>query len=222
MIDGHPLLAYAVAFGRRLGVDQVILSTDSRDYADIGERYGALVPGLRSAHASRDAALTEELFFDLVEALPARGIPLPDIWIRLKPTSPFRRPASVHAALDVLKDDPSIDSVRIVSRADARLVTRNAAGFLEPLLREGWPATHSVVPRTWVPEAFTPFNLELFRHKLWEERFTGYMGDRIHPIVDHAITGLDIDDQDDLDIIKAMIEMRPRPKVVSDYLVTPE
>jgi len=55
-IDGHPLLSYAVAFGLKLGVDKVIVSTDSQKYADIALSYGAEVPCLRSPEASGDGA----------------------------------------------------------------------------------------------------------------------------------------------------------------------
>ena len=95
-IGGHPLLAYAIAFGLKLGVDRVIVSTDSPAYAEIAERYGGFCPGLRSAEASTDTAMEEEIIADLAEKLPARGIDMPDVWIRLKPTNPFRKVDSVH------------------------------------------------------------------------------------------------------------------------------
>lgn len=222
MLGGHPLLAYAIAFSKAVGVDQVILSTDSEEYAKIGESYGALVPGLRSPENSTDAALTEAIFPELDHALPARGIAMPDIWIRLKPTSPFRCQASVRKGIEILKSDPTIDSVRIVSPADARLVTCDEDGFLKPLIPDMWPESRSVIPRNGLPEVFSPYNLDISRDRLWREDLTGYMGRRIKPIVAHAITGLDINEQDDMDIIRAIVESAPWPKVVSDHLVVPE
>ena len=46
------------------------------------------------------------------------------------------------------------------------------------------------------------------------------MGSRIFPIVEHKITGLDINDAEDFEIIKLLIELRPRPKTVDRYLET--
>ena len=43
-IGGHPLMAYAIAFGRELGIDRVIVSTDSERYAEIARIYGADCP----------------------------------------------------------------------------------------------------------------------------------------------------------------------------------
>ena len=84
-IAGHPLLAYSVAFGKRIPVERVPLSTDSPRYAEIGRAYGAEIPGLRGPTASGDTAMEEDILADLDTALPARGIPLPDIWVWLKP-----------------------------------------------------------------------------------------------------------------------------------------
>ncbi|WP_421702661.1 cytidylyltransferase domain-containing protein [Aliiroseovarius sp.] len=220
-IDGHPLLAYAVAFGKALGVDQVIVSTDSPEYKEIAESYGAFCPGLRSPEASGDTSMEEEIIADLTQKLPALGIDLPDVWIRLKPTNPFRKPDTVRRALTLLEEDDCIDSVRIVSKADCRLVVQNDEGFLEPILPDIWDPNRSVMRRTEFPEAYSPFNLDLLRHRNWERWGSGYMGKRIMPIVDHAITGMDINDGEDFELVKTMIEVRPRPQVVADYLVDP-
>ena len=91
-IDGIPLLAYSVMFGRSLGIDRVLLSTDSQKYADIGERFGAECRFLRSAEAASDSAGEHDILADLDARLPQHGIELPDVWVWLKPTSPFRPP----------------------------------------------------------------------------------------------------------------------------------
>lgn len=219
-VDGHPLLAYSVAFARAIPVERILLSTDSERYADIGRRYGAEVPGLRGAAASHDTAMEEDILADLAESLPARGIPLPDLWVWLKPTCPFRDPAAVTAALGLLSDRPDLDAVRIVSEADARLHVINAEGFLEPLL-PGWDPARSKMRRSEFPKVYQPFNLEVFRHQGWVERGSLFIGRRVAPIVLPRITGLDVDDRDSFEIIKALIEARPRPEVVARHLQAP-
>lgn len=219
-IEGHPLLAYAVCFGRALGIDEVILSTDSARYAELGRRYGALCPYLRGPKASTDTAMEEDILADLAANLPDLGIQMPDIWIRLKPTNPFRSTASVAKALDRMRSADPPDSIRIVSPADARLCRINSSGYLEPIPPE-WDRTRSVVRRTEIPRAFSPFNLDIFFHHNWLGLGSGYMGQRIEPIVEHSITGLDINDQDDFEIVKSLVEARPRPDIVQRYLVDP-
>jgi len=40
-VDGHPLLAYSIAFARRISVERILLSTDADAYGEIGRAYGA-------------------------------------------------------------------------------------------------------------------------------------------------------------------------------------
>jgi N-acylneuraminate cytidylyltransferase len=219
-IAGHPLLAYSIAFASKLGLARTIVSTDSPQYREIALAYGGECPYLRGARASSDTALDEEILADLDENLPRHGIDLPDVWVRLKPTSPFRTLASVRAAIAALAGDPALDSVRIVSEADARLHVVNAEGFLEPLLPI-WDPARSVVRRSEFPRAYKPFNLHVFRHSGWRDRGAFYMGRRVKPIFEHKITGLDIDDEDDFELVKALIETRPRPAVLEPFIHDP-
>lgn len=216
-IDGRPLIGHAIAFGLSLKIDRVLVSTDSERYAEIGRQWGGESPFLRAASASSDAAREEDILDDLDARLPQHGIELPDVWVWLKPTSPFRRRDAVLEGLDILRTRADVDSVRLVSEADARLQVINSSGYLEPLLKE-WPAHLSKIPRTTLMKTYHPFSLEIFRHQGWRVNRTLFMGRHIVPLLQSRITGLDIDDKDGFDIIKALIEARPRPKIVSDHL----
>jgi CMP-N,N'-diacetyllegionaminic acid synthase len=216
-IDGHPLIAYSIAFAHNIAVDRIIVSTDSERYRAIALQYGAECPCLRGAAASSDTAQEAEILADLAASLPSCSIPLPDIWIWLKPVNPFRSIESVRQAVQILSERPEADSVRIVSEADARLHHVNDEGFLAPY-GPGWDPTLSKMPRSRFPKVYQPFNLEVFRHQGWVERYARFMGTRIVPIVAPKITGLDIDDQDAFDIAKALIETRPRPDVVARHI----
>jgi CMP-N,N'-diacetyllegionaminic acid synthase len=217
-IDGHPLIAYSIAFGLKLGIDRVLVSTDSERYAEIAREHGAECPFLRGAAASGDRSREEDILADLAVKLPAHGIALPDIWVWLKPTNPFRSVAAVREALEILRTRPEVDSVRLVSEADARLQVINAEGYLEPLL-PAWPAGFSKLQRHQLPKAYHPFNLEIFRHRGWAEWGSGFMGRKIVPILQPRITGLDIDDRDGFEIIKALIESRPRAEAVARHIL---
>ena len=63
-------------------------------------------------------------------------IDIPDLWVWLKPTCPFRSVDAVEEAIQILRETPDANSVRIVSEADARVHRINKEGFLEPLLSE--------------------------------------------------------------------------------------
>jgi CMP-N,N'-diacetyllegionaminic acid synthase len=217
-IDGHPLMAYSVAFGKALNIDRVIVSTDSEKYADIALKYGADCPYLRGLEASSETAMEEDIIRDMSENLPTHGIEMPDLWIRLKPTNPFRSLESVHKAIRILTENPNVESVRIVSETESRIATINEDGWLEPLLDIWNLDLRSVMRRSEFPKAYRPYNLDVLRHKNWEKLGSAYMGRRIYPIVEHSITGHDVNDQDDFEIIRAIIEARPRPQFLTKYV----
>jgi len=255
-IAGHPLLAYSIAFAKKINFERILVSTDSPRYQAVALRYGAECPYLRGAEASSDKAMEEDVLADLasnlpglgiempdiwvrlkptsplrsvrsveaaiaaLEADPGLGIEMPDIWVRLKPTSPLRSVRSVEAAIAALEADPGLDSVRIVSEAEARLHVVNKDGYLEPLSPQ-WDPGRSVMRRDEFPRAYKPFNLDVLRHALWIERGSAYMGRRIKPIVEHRITGLDIDDEDDLELAGALISIKPRPQFLKPYIHDP-
>src|SRR6476646_5746696 len=218
-IAGHPLLAYTIPFARKFAFDRVIVSTDSAQYRDIAVRYGGECPYLRGPDASSDTAMEEDILTDLAGNLPALGIPMPDIWVRLKPTSPFRTVKSVNNAIALLNND-DIDSVRIVSETEGRLHIINADGFLQPMSPD-WDPKRSVMRRSEFPATYRPFNLDVFRHAGWLARGSNYMGHRIRPIIENKITGIDIDDESDFDLAAALISLRPRPAFLTDFIHDP-
>ena len=75
--------------------------------------------------------------------------------------------------------------------------------------------------RSKFPTVYNPFNLDVSRHAGWVERGLGFMGHRIKPIVEHKITGIDINDQEDFDLASALIALKPRPEFMVPYVHEP-
>jgi CMP-N,N'-diacetyllegionaminic acid synthase len=216
-VGGHPLMAYSIAYGKKLGLDALLVSTDSAKYAEIGRHYGAECPYLRGEEASSDSAREEDILSDLQKNLPSYGYAMPDLWVWLKPTNPFRSVLAGIEAIQILKEDPNIESVRIVSEADIRLQQINEQGYLESIPKQ-WVTKYSKMPRTAFPKAYLPYNQETFRHRCWLEHGTRFMGDRIKPIICSRLTGLDVDDAEGFRLVQALIESQPRHAHVAEYL----
>jgi N-acylneuraminate cytidylyltransferase len=47
------------------------------------------------------------------------------------------------------------------------------------------------------------------------------MGSRVKPIVEHKITGVDIDEADDFELVDALISIRPRPAFLKKFVHDP-
>lgn len=213
-VGGHPLIGYAAAFASKLGVDRIVVSTDSEDYVKAAHPYCLQVYWHnRHWYASSDTAMEEDIIKDYVD----QGNEVPDIWVWLKPTSPFRRVEDVQEGINQLKFYPYIDSVRLVSEADARLQKIGDLGWLE-WLPIAATAGRSKMRRNEVPQVFKPFNLEIFRHSVWKGCKHLFMGHRIQPVFCSKITGLDIDVQEDLDLVDLILSVNPRPEWLKPYV----
>jgi CMP-N,N'-diacetyllegionaminic acid synthase len=109
-LAGHPLLAWRIAAARALGSGAVWLSTDSADYAAIGERYGARVPFLRPPELATDSARSIDVALHAMAFAEAEGAPAEALGL-LEPTSPFVRPETLRAARARLEGAPAAHGV---------------------------------------------------------------------------------------------------------------
>lgn len=114
-LAGHPLIAYAVKAGTRARrIDRTIVSTDSREYAEIAQRYGAEVPFLRPAGLATDRSTDYEFVVHALDWLEHNENRVPDLVVQLRPTTPLREIGVVEAALDRLLGDGEATSLRSV------------------------------------------------------------------------------------------------------------
>lgn len=90
ILNGKPLIAYSIIQALEAGIfDEIFLSTDSQEYADIAIQYGAHVPFLRSAELASDSASTWDCVTEALEQFSTLGKEY-DIFFVLQPTSPLR------------------------------------------------------------------------------------------------------------------------------------
>jgi len=115
-LAGHPLLAYTIAAARASGVfDAVVVSTDSERYAAIARHYGAEVPVLRPERLAGDTSPDIEWVEHMLDTLEAGGRAFEAFSI-LRPTSPFRQPATIERAWNTFAAENGADSLRAVEK----------------------------------------------------------------------------------------------------------
>ena len=110
LLNGHPLVAYAIAGAKESGVfDEVVVSTDSDEIAEVARRYGASVPGLRPAELA--TATSPDVAWVSV-AMAGRT---EEIFSIVRPTSPFRTGKTIRRAVALLLElGDRADSIRAV------------------------------------------------------------------------------------------------------------
>lgn len=71
---GKPIIAYSIEAALNSGVfDEVMVSTDDVEIAEVARQYGAKVPFMRSAETSNDYATTVDVLLEVVNRYKERG-----------------------------------------------------------------------------------------------------------------------------------------------------
>lgn len=101
---GKPIIAYSIAAALESGLfEEVMVSTDSLDIADIAKKYGAEVPFLRSSVNSDDYATTSEVLREVLEEYERRNRIFR--WVCcLYPTAPMISSDNLKAAFRKLQE----------------------------------------------------------------------------------------------------------------------
>jgi len=100
--SGKPLIAWTIesALGSKY-IDQVIVSTDDTEIAQISKQYGADVPFMRPNEFSTDEAASKDVVLHVINNLKVIGQEF-DYLILLQPTSPLRTSVHIDEAIEML------------------------------------------------------------------------------------------------------------------------
>jgi pseudaminic acid cytidylyltransferase len=86
---GKPIMTYSVAAARESGLfDEVMVSTDDPEIAEVARDCGAGVPFMRSARTSDDFATTADVLLEVLGEYRERGV-CPRFACCIYPTAPF-------------------------------------------------------------------------------------------------------------------------------------
>jgi N-acylneuraminate cytidylyltransferase len=116
LLAGYPLMAYTIAAALESKVfADVIVSTDSEQYAEIACYYGAEVPFLRPPKLAGDISPDIDWLEYTLKKLEENGHEY-DCFSILRPTSPFRLPETIQRAWQEFLAEDGVDSLRAVEK----------------------------------------------------------------------------------------------------------
>lgn len=97
--EGKPIIAYSIEAALKSGVfEEVMVSTDDKEIAEIAMKYGASVPFFRSEATSNDFATTSDVIMEVIKEYEKRGKKF-DFATCLYPTAPFLTADLIKAAV---------------------------------------------------------------------------------------------------------------------------
>ena len=203
-------MAWTIAACRRAeSIDRVIVSTDSAEYREISERYGAEVPFLRPPEFADDNSPDIDWVEHALDYLAIEGHE-PAHVVHMRPTTPFRSPLLVDKAINLFLTSTDATALRSVHE-----MSQSAHKSLE-LAPNGWlrllgAADTGLDPANLNRQSFpTTFVANGYVDVLSVEfiRATGLLhGDRVIPYMTPPV--LEVDTEDDMGHLEFQLKKDP-------------
>ncbi len=133
---GKPILAYSIEAALQSGVfDEVMVSTEDEEIAEVAKACGALVPFFRSNKNADDFSTTRDVVLEVIGEYEKQGKTFEEICC-IYPTAPFLTAENLREAMEKL-ESTGADSVLPVVRYDfppqrAVAVREGFVAFLHP------------------------------------------------------------------------------------------
>jgi len=118
MLNGKPLIAYSIEVAKKSKyIDAIIVSTDSKEIAEISQKYGAEVPFIRPKELSTDSAKSINVILHAMNCIENNVNKKCDYLILLQSTSPFRDSTDIDESIEEIinKEKDALVSVCEVS-----------------------------------------------------------------------------------------------------------
>ena len=205
LFNGLPLLVYSIRAAQNSGLfDEVMVSTDSLEYAHIAKDYGAEVPFIRSEENSGDKAGSWEVVKEVLYLYQVKGVMFDTVCL-LQPTSPLRTEDDIIAGYKLL----------FLKQADA--ITSVCEMDHSPIWTMPLPADHSLkdfrkncnfAPRQKL-ETYFRINGALYIRRLsYDENSIKILNEEEYALIMDRRKSIDIDTKIDFEIAEYIYRKR--------------
>lgn len=200
---GKPIIAYSIEAALSAGIfDEVMVSTDSEEIAEIARRYGAKVPFMRSEYTSSDYATTSEVLFEVLNEYEKRGCVF-KYMVCIYPTAPFVTSKKLRDGMCLLKEKGAAVLMPVVefSFPPQRGSIINENG-LEMVWKENVNVRTQDLPKMYHDcGQFYIYNIEQFKER------NGVIVEGVVPMIMDPLEVQDIDNESDWKIAEIKYKM---------------
>lgn len=204
---GKPLIGWSIENAKESKyVDDIYISTDSREIADVAESFGVKVPELRPAELAVDKSPSSAFIVYTINHLSEQGKNY-DYIILLEPTSPLRDTADVDKSIEMMIDSPEFESMVGVCKAE----DQNPV-FMQKIAENGrlvpYENVVKITRRQDVPEVyFLEGTVYLSTVSAFLEK-KAFRHDKTLPYVVPKWKSFEVDDIIDFTIIEAIMKLK--------------
>ena len=153
-LGGKPLIAWTIVAALEAKLGRVIVSTDSQEIADVSKKYGAEVPFIRPSDLATDAAGSYGVAEHALHFLNKERSKMPEMFVLLQPTSPFRTPEDIITAVKMVRESHAPAVIGLCEAGTHPWMTRkllpdcSVATFVQPAegndRRQDFPTAYMV------------------------------------------------------------------------------
>jgi N-acylneuraminate cytidylyltransferase len=163
VVGGKPMVSHSIDHALKTpSITRVILTTDDREIADVGQLAGAEVPFLRPSEYAQDLSSDYEFVHHALTWLRDNEQYEPDLVVQLRPTTPVRDIELIDRAIKILAERPDADSLRAVTAAcfsPYKMWRLADSGFLSPILShpdiaEPYNQARQMLPKIYQQDGF--------------------------------------------------------------------
>ena len=205
---GKPIIAYSIKAALDSVIfDEVMVSTDSEEIAEIARAYGAKVPFMRSAKTSDDFATTADVLMEVLERYQEMGRTF-DVMSCIYPTAPFVTPQKLQSAYDTLKKEQAVMAMPVVafSYPPQRSYVLNG-NMLEMKWKENYNKRSQDLEKMYHDAGqFYMYQVDAF------VRLKGQMTESIVPVIVDEMEVQDIDNETDWKLAEMKYQMMKNGK----------
>lgn len=204
---GKPLIAWTIenALVSRY-IDQIVVSTENQEIAEISKQYGAQVVE-RPQELARDDSPTIDAIFQVINWFEKRREYF-DIIILLEPTSPLRKEKDIDNAIELFSENidkaDSLISVGEVHLENPHITKKIENGYLRPLIEIG----KNVHQRQQLPKVFFPYGVIYLALTSALTEYKTFYQERTIPYFIERWQNYEIDDIYDFICIESILRKR--------------
>lgn len=119
LLNGKPLIAHTIEYALKSKcIDRVIVTTDSKEIANVAIGFGAEVPFIRPAELATDTALAPDVYMHCIDFLQRKEDIQIEKFMVLLPTSPLRTSIDIDSAYEHFKEK---NATTLVSVCEAEI-----------------------------------------------------------------------------------------------------
>ncbi|WP_404468980.1 cytidylyltransferase domain-containing protein [Sutcliffiella horikoshii] len=200
-LAGKPLIQYTIdAALNSLYLDEVIVSTDCKDIAEVSINCGAKVPFIRPSSLAADESTTIDVLIHAIEEQRKAG-KMYDYIVLLQPTQPLRKTFHIDESIEeiVKAESDSLVGVTKVMEHPILMRTISEDNKLSPLLN-----VNSTVRRQDFPDYYK-VNGAIYINKLSNFSLNTSLNDNQTPYIMESNFSIDIDEMFDLKVAELLI-----------------